>query len=222
MSQEIINTEFEEIAQDLYLNYGEFMLLKIFIDSDDMALHDLYREAVEKHNNKIMNDSEMVDAGFDLFTPKQSDTEENILCYCHPIKVMNESQSALTTKIDFKVICSAQMIIDIDITEQEEFLYHTGYDMRPRSSLSGTKLRLANSVGTIDAGYRGHLMGKFDLVNVINMTDEPIVGYTVKKYERLVQICAPGLLPILVKIVDTKEELGDTARGEGGFGSTGK
>jgi len=39
----------------------------------------------------------------------------------------------------------------------------------------------------------------------------------------MVQICAPGLVPIYVKIVDNMEELGpSTSRGEGGFGSTGK
>jgi dUTPase len=38
-----------------------------------------------------------------------------------------------------------------------------------------------------------------------------------------VQICAPGLVPILVQIVDSMEELGgETARGGGGFGSTGR
>ena len=48
------------------------------------------------------------------------------------------------------------------------------------------------------------------------------MGVILDKYVRLVQICAPGLLPILVKIVDTKEELGSSIRGEGGFGSTGR
>jgi dUTPase len=38
----------------------------------------------------------------------------------------------------------------------------------------------------------------------------------------LVQICAPGLVPIIVELVDSLEELGETARGEGGFGSTGR
>ena len=41
-------------------------------------------------------------------------------------------------------------------------------------------------------------------------------------YDRYVQICAPGLVPILVEVVDTLERLGEeTARGSGGFGSTG-
>jgi dUTP pyrophosphatase len=88
--------------------------------------------------------------------------------------------------------------------------------MYPRSSLSKTKLRLANSTGIIDAGYRGHLMGMFDLIG----TDEL---YTIQQYDRLLQICAPGLLPIIVQVVNSVEELGEqTKRGDGGFGSTGR
>ena len=44
----------------------------------------------------------------------------------------------------------------------------------------------------------------------------------IQEYLRLLQICAPGLVPIYVNIVDTFEELGQsTLRGDGGFGSTG-
>ena len=88
--------------------------------------------------------------------------------------------------------------------------------MYPRSSLSKTPLRLANSVGIIDSGYRGNLIGMFDCIR----GESP---YKVPQYSKLVQICSPGLKPIFVTIVDTVEELGlDTIRGEGGFGSTGK
>ena len=42
-------------------------------------------------------------------------------------------------------------------------------------------------------------------------------------YSRMLQICAPGLIPIHVQIVDKFEDLGaSTSRGDGGFGSTGK
>jgi len=87
--------------------------------------------------------------------------------------------------------------------------------MYPRFSLSKTSLRLANSVGIIDSGYRGNLIGMIDLVDV--------ESYELNKYDRLVQVCAPGLIPIYVEIVDTLEDLGtQTLRGTGGFGSTGK
>ena len=226
--KQIVGSELEEIAQRLNLIYNHFMYLKIFVDSKDEKLHEMYKETVEKHNQKIIKNPEMIDAGFDLFSPSQENEmninmkketdEQTIILYEHTPKKMKPYT------LDFKVICSAQMVTDIDITTQEEVLYNTGYDMRPRSSLSNTNLRLANSVGTIDAGYRGHLMGKFDLISLepLPNTDFNKFGYVLDKYVRLVQICAPGLLPILVKIVDTKEELGDTIRGVGGFGSTGK
>jgi dUTP pyrophosphatase len=97
-------------------------------------------------------------------------------------------------------------------------VYNTGYYMHPRSSVSKTKLRLANATGIIDSGYRGHLMGMFDLINLFGNEE-----YAVEKYDRLLQICAPGLVPIVVEIVNTFEELGSqTERGSGGFGSTGR
>ena len=86
--------------------------------------------------------------------------------------------------------------------------------MYPRSSISKSNIRLANNVGIIDAGYRGHLMGMFDVIYV----DET----NINKLDRHIQICAPGLVPIIVEIVNSKEDLGEkTARGDGGFGSTG-
>ena len=87
--------------------------------------------------------------------------------------------------------------------------------MYPRSSISKSPLRLANNVGIIDAGYRGHLIGMFDLPS----------GNTehIKKFDRYLQICAPGLVPIIVEVVNQKEDLGEeTERGDGGFGSTGR
>jgi len=82
----------------------------------------------------------------------------------------------------------------------------------PRSSVSKTSLRLCNSVGVIDSGYRGNLKGFFD--NMYKSED-----WVAEKHTRLVQICSPTLSPIIVEIVDT---LDDTERGEGGFGSTGR
>jgi dUTP pyrophosphatase len=90
--------------------------------------------------------------------------------------------------------------------------------MYPRSSISKTILRLANATGIIDSGYRGHLMGMFDLINLSENEE-----YVIEKYDRLLQICAPGLVPIVVEVVNTIAELGSqTERGAGGFGSTGR
>ena len=83
--------------------------------------------------------------------------------------------------------------------------------MFPRSSISKTPLRLANSTGIFDAGYRGRVIAALD-----NIKDYP---YTIKKGDRLVQICLPNLEQFNVRIVD---KLSSSERGESGFGSTGK
>lgn len=87
-----------------------------------------------------------------------------------------------------------------------------GYYMYARSSISKTPLMLANHVGIIDSGYRGILMAAFRNLDSWN--------YTILSNTRLVQITNPMLSPIFVEIVE-ESELSTTARGSGGFGSTG-
>ena len=79
----------------------------------------------------------------------------------------------------------------------------------PRSSISKTPLRLANSIGLIDAGYRGEVMAAVD-----NIRGE---AFTVKKGDRLVQAVGFHGGAIRMKTVDS---LDSTSRGDGGFGST--
>ena len=108
-----------------------------------------------------------------------------------------------------------------NLSGQNQYTYYnTGYYMYPRSSLSKTPLRLANSVGIIDSGYRGPLIGMFDMI--YRGTSHPNTSYIISKYDRLLQICAPNLCPILVKWTEDVSDLGITSRGEGGFGSTGR
>ena len=85
------------------------------------------------------------------------------------------------------------------------------YYLMPRSSISKTPLRMSNSIGLIDGGYRGEIMASCD--NIKDYT------YKVEKGQRLFQIVSPDLSPIDYSLVDT---LTDTTRGKGGFGSTGK
>lgn len=89
----------------------------------------------------------------------------------------------------------------------------TAYYVYPRSSLSKTPLMLANHTGIIDSGYRGKLIGAFRC-----LSNTP---YMVDEHTRLLQICHPQLIPIHVILVN-EDELTNTIRGEGGFGSTGK
>jgi len=87
--------------------------------------------------------------------------------------------------------------------------HNVSYYLYPRSSISKTPLRMANSVGIIDAGYRGSLMVALD-----NISDEP---YCIEAGQRLFQICAPSLSSLTFDLVN---HLSVSARGEGGFGST--
>ena len=183
--------------------YDRFMYLTVFVDSDDAELARRYEQSVREHNQKIIDDPIYADAGFDLMSPDK-------------IRLDGEE---LQRKIDFGVKCSAGMEYIGDYVRNGVRIvnYTTGYYMYPRSSLSKTSLRLANSVGIIDAGYRGHLMGVFDI-------DQSNGAFrSVDAYDRVVQICAPNLAPVFVNLVSDERLLGpSTARDKGGFGSTGK
>ena len=88
-----------------------------------------------------------------------------------------------------------------------------GYEaqVRPRSGLAIKHgVSLLNSPGTIDADYRGELM-----VIVINNGNEP---FLVRRGDRIAQLV---IAPVSHVEIAEVEELAATARGEGGFGSTG-
>ena len=172
------------------------MILRMFVVDDE--LKQKYQESIIKHNAKVEND-DYNDAGFDLFVPE----ETLLLC-----ELVN---------IDYKVKCEAIMENttnpDKSITYPDELItYPTGFYMYPRSSIYKTPLRMCNGTGIIDAGYRGNLKSFFD----VKHNDK------VEKFDRITQICAPGLVPIHVVLVDKEEDLTVTTRGTGGFGSTGK
>lgn len=86
--------------------------------------------------------------------------------------------------------------------------------VRARSSLGAKGLILPNAPGTIDADYRGELMV---LMTWIGDGD----SFTIPKGERVAQLVVTRVPEVTFTMVD-EEELGDTGRGEGGFGSTGR
>jgi len=195
--------------EDLLKIYDKIMHLKIFVDSEDDILKAIYLDASKKHNDKLMKNPEHIDGGFDLYSPGNKGDE--LVDYGETLRFSYIS----TNKLDYEIICSAKIYTD------QGKSYNTGYYMYPRSSLSKTQLRLANCTGIIDAGYRGHLIGMFDVISHEEQSEYS--KYYGSAYDRYLQICAPGLVPIVVEIVKTIEELGEkTERGEGGFGSTGK
>tara|TARA_Y100000817_G_C16824526_1_gene530543 strand:+ start:68 stop:541 length:474 start_codon:yes stop_codon:yes gene_type:complete len=147
-----------------------------------MKVHD-NSELADLYKNSFSNVSG--DAGMDLYVPE----------------TVTIPAKSLAFKIDHLISCEAT----INSNPASYYLY-------PRSSMGGkTPLRMSNSVGIIDSGYRGHLIGMVD-----NLSEE---DYVVEQGSRLFQICSPTLNnTIELSIV---QELSETQRGEGGIGSTG-
>ena len=178
--------------------------LKLSISADiDVDIRDMYMDAISNHNvvvNRCIYEDLTCefDAGFDLFCPNDEYILDGMLGY----------------KINHKIKCCMNKI---SVVNNEYVSKPVGYYLYPRSS-TGTKtpLRLSNSVGIIDSGYRGNIIAAFDNKN--NPSSE---SWSVTKGMRVVQICPPDLsYPILVKVVSDDTELGITSRGSGGFGST--
>ena len=115
-------------------------------------------------------------------------------------------------------------LVATEIINEETFqiTYGTGLAMEipegfvglvfPRSSIRKTDLSLTNCVGVIDSGYRGELQATFRKER----------GVASRKYEvgdRVVQLM---IIPHPTIEFNEVNELSNTERGEGGFGSTGK
>lgn len=94
---------------------------------------------------------------------------------------------------------------------QQDRDWNVSLDLRPRSSIWKTGMVLSNAVGTIDELYRGEVSAVFYHV----FPDMP--RYRVG--DRIGQIKLGITLPLEFEEVD---ELGQTARGDGGYGSTGR
>ena len=126
---------------------------------------------------------------------------------------------------EFSAGADLQACIDepVTIAPHERALIPSGIAIEPsdngvgafifaRSGLASKKgICLANSVGVVDADYRGEIK-----IALLNTSDEP---YTVQPFERIAQLV---LMPVIQADFEEADELSDTVRGSGGFGSTGK
>ncbi|WP_167631422.1 dUTP diphosphatase [Mariprofundus ferrooxydans] len=111
---------------------------------------------------------------------------------------------------------------DLTIEPGERRLIKTGFAMalpdnyeaqiRPRSGLALKQgITVLNTPGTIDADYRGEIG-----VILINLGDQP---FTISRGDRIAQMI---IAPFVQADFHAVTELSDTARGSGGFGSSGK
>jgi dUTP pyrophosphatase len=101
--------------------------------------------------------------------------------------------------LNFNIKCE---MINLETNEYQS------YYLVPRSSIAKTSFQLANSIGIIDAGYRGNLMAKVRNFNSKSEEYFPEGSYF--------QIISPDLKPIKIKIVTQLNESKRTT----GFGST--
>ena len=149
------------------------------------------------------NYKKLYDAGIDLFVPNNTLITKN----------------TFSNTINLEINCSMLFVSKNKITNEETIL-PCAYYLYPRSSTgSKTPLRLSNSVGIMDSGYRGNVIACFD-----NTSNE---DYEIKRADRLVQICPPNITyPTIVNIVNDINQLDFNVtlntRGNNGFGSSGR
>jgi dUTP pyrophosphatase len=181
------------------------MLLKILPKTEDIK--------AKYMNHGSYHDG---DSGLDLFTPENIIIKANSVgipidmkISCEAFKMNNNKYLSMVTNVLNDDISddNRDLIESLKNIKLEE--YNVSYYLYPRSSISKTPLRMSNSIGIIDAGYRGNIIAKVD--NISNK------DYEIKKDTRLFQICDPCLDNIQIKIVDN---LSETTRGNAGFGST--
>lgn len=117
-------------------------------------------------------------------------------------------------------LTTTRLTQEVDASGKLVLVYHTdiaveipeGYVglLFMKSSVMQRSLTLVNAVGVIDSDYRGEIMGKFKIT-----TDSiPSVYQPSEKFAQLV------IVPIMLGDAEFVEELSETERGDGGFGST--
>ena len=91
----------------------------------------------------------------------------------------------------------------------------TEAQVRPRSGLAAKHgISVLNAPGTIDADYRGEVK-----VILVNLSNE---SFVINPGERIAQLVIAKYEQLTWDPVDSIDDLGETERGQGGFGSTGK
>jgi len=233
--------------EEASLNIPTKYILYICVEEGNPFLKKQYEVAIKKWNDKMWK-SNFPDAGFDVYSPLGgmcgvSDSKDFALSF----EEMHNSNAEVSyfpdkheKKDDKHKFClklgegSCQQLKMNFMIKTAMYKYKHGryipvsFTTHPRSSIYKTPLRITNSTGIIDSGYRGNLMGVFDVLSfykneIKNDMDQSCGDYRINKNERFIQICAPGLEPFVVELVDKPENLSEeTDRGDKGFGSSGK
>ena len=190
---ECIKSAYNEIF--LSVNPDVVLIKPIIFDKmdkmDKMDKKEPEKQKTDKEKEKEKDSSDMIMALYiNHSTYHAGDSGLDLFCPKKLVIQPGESQY-----IRFGIACQAD----------------SSFWLLPRSSISKTGIRMANSIGLVDKGYRGELMACVD--NIKNKVE------TVEEGSRLFQIAFPSLGPIRPVVTDF---LSPTSRGAGGFGSTSK
>ena len=139
------------------------------------------------------------------------------------VKKLNEKATLPTYGSEYAAGADLYACMDeaITINPGETVMVHTGLAMEipagyagliyPRSGMASKRgLAPANKVGVVDPDYRGEFM--------VALHNHSLTAQTVEPNERIAQLV---IAPFLTASFEETDELSDTVRGEGGFGSTG-
>ena len=139
------------------------------------------------------------------------------------IKKLNENAIVPTYGTEYSAGADLYALLDssVEIAPRETTFIHTGISVEipegycglifARSSMGAKRgLAPANKVGVIDADYRGEIM--------VALHNHSEISATVEPFERIAQL---AIVPFLKAEFEESDELSDTVRGTGGFGSTG-
>lgn len=140
------------------------------------------------------------------------------------VKIWLEEGAILPKYAHKEDACMDLFVKNIEL-DSGRIIYHTGvhvalpedYEMeiRPRSSITKTKSIIQNAPGTIDEGYRGEIMV---VCRRIDRYGDP--SYSAG--DKVAQLLIRRRERIVWDQVESLEDLGESERGNGGFGSTGK
>ena len=118
----------------------------------------------------------------------------------------------LTSKIEFGPAASLQMVVLMRESFFGSFSKKYELQIRPRSGLAAkSHITVLNTPGTIDSDYRGEIK--------VILYNHGKQEFLINNKDRIAQMI---LVPVIKMELEETDNLPNTVRGEGGFGSTGK
>lgn len=183
--------------------------LKLSVTNHPNEYHDLMIGLVSGYNQDYIHENVNIKLLMQIDDPKI----KNLYKFDQNDQISSDSNQGINLMFPTSITIPGRAVgFTVDFGVICEPLYSTGYFLMPRSSIGKTPLRQANSIGLIDSTYRGHLMVKFD-----NVSD---TEYQINAGESLFQLAQPSLVNHWsIQLVPF---CGQTERGGGAFGSTGK